>query len=187
MATSYKGYITPTFAMFYVHKLTRDFYAGIDVNYERYSFYADMKSASQGYRDVIDIRHKASYVFFNAKLDVGIGYRKRFHAYLKAGPGIYAGGNQIRREYDIFGSSGGTHWLDTVTTRSPQYIPGAIIHVSAGIWERIPTHGKWNILLTQEFTFVPGDMNSSGPPLRTNFISLGFGVVQKYPQVFVEY
>ena len=188
--TSYKGYITPAAEGYYLHKITQHFFAGGSVSFQRYSFLRDMHqdAGSIVFGDIISVRQKSSFLFLCPKIDYAIGYRKIWHVHIAGGPGFFVGGTQYYNQYQPLWTSGGIPYgADTAANNTTFNIPDIIFRGSIGLSERIPTLGYWNIMLSQEFTFMPGNLGKNGPALNTGYFALTVGVMHKYPQVWVEY
>jgi hypothetical protein len=62
-----------------------------------------------------------------------------------------------------------------------------LYRIGLGVTERIPTHGYWSITLSQDFSFLPGKLNTGGANLNTGYFCFTIGIMHKYPQVMVEY
>jgi len=187
--TAYKSYITPAFEGYCLHKIIYRVYAGGDLFFQRYSMLNTLKTGGPvNYGDIISIRQKTSYAFISAKVDYGIGYRKYLHVNLSFGPGFLLGGNQFTNTHLPFWTAGGTPFgADTTAVNTSYNIPAVIYRGALGVSERIPTNGYWNITLSQEFSYIPGNMSKNGPPINTSYISFQIGIMHKYPLVFVEY
>jgi hypothetical protein len=194
--TAYKSKITPALEGYYLKKITPRLYIGGSVFFQRYSFLNTLikDTTNLNYGNVLSISQRSSYLFFCPKIDFGFGYHKYIHANLSIGPGVYMGGNQYTYEYQPFwtNASGYSYGADTASTNTSYNIPKVIFRVGAGISERLPTYRYWNIILSQEFSYIPGYIGESNanlgtPALRTSYISFQVGIMHKYPQVFVEY
>ena len=188
--TAYKGHITPAFEGYYLHKAIPHLYAGGSLFIQKYSLLNEVKKdAVANYGDIISIRQKSTYAFISAKVDYGIGYRQYVHISLAFGPGFYLGGSQYTNQYLPYptGSSGNAFGADTMAVNTTYNIPAVIFRGALGISERIPTHGYWNITLSQEFSLIPGNLSKSGPAMNTGYFAFQVGIMHKYPLVFVEY
>ena len=191
--TAYQSHITPAFEGYYLHKVSKQLYrvyVGGSVYYQRYSFLNTLKTGGPvSYGDIISIRQKTSYAFISAKVDYGIGYHKYFHVNLSFGPGIFVGGSQYTNEHLPYWTppGGNPYGADTSAVNTSFNIPSVIYRGAVGISERIPTQGFWNITFSQEFSFIPGNLSKTGPPLNTGYIAFQVGIMHKYPLVFVEY
>ena len=108
-----------------------------------------------------------------------------------SGRGCIWGGYQNTYQFQPFwtNTSGYSYGRDTVSYNTSYNIPKVIFKVGAGISERVPTYRYWNIILSQEFTYLPGYISKGtcAPNLKTGYISFQVGIMHKYPQVFVEY
>lgn len=178
-ATGYKGYVTPTFESYYLGKLSRRFYVGGSMSFQRYSLLKEMHNGGWG-----DITQKSNYLFLCAKADVGIGNRNLFHVHLAAGPGFNTGGQQWIRQIMPISHWGGTIPYDYETSYN---LRNVVARATVGISERIPTHRYWNIMLSQEFTWLPGSLTKSGEAIHTNYFAFTVGIMHKYPHVRVDH
>ena len=191
--TAYKSHITPAVEGYYLKKLSPRWYAGGSIFLQRYSFVNTLikDTANLAYGDVLSIGQKSTYLFFCPRINFGFGYHKYILASLSFGPGLYMGGNQSTYQYQPFwtNTSGNAYGADTASVNTTYNIPKVIFRVGLGISERLPTYGYWNIILSQEFTFLPGYISkgADSPSMSTGYISFTVGVMHKYPQVFVEY
>jgi hypothetical protein len=100
----------------------------------------------------------------------------------------YVGGAQWRHEYQpLWVTPGGIPYgTDTTNTNTPYNVPNLKFRISAGLKQRIPTYRYWNIVISEEFTYLPGVMNKVGPGMKTNYLSLTVGIMHKYPVVAME-
>jgi hypothetical protein len=187
-ALSYKSYYTPAFTGYYLLKISRTIYFGGALNFQRYSFLDNLHPSSPAVGDVISIRQKSSYLFFSPKLDLGIGYYKYFHVHLLYGVGVYTGGQQATGKYEpaLITTSGNPYGQDTATFNTTFNIPTLIFNYGIGISERIPTHGYFSVVLSQDFSVIPGKLSKGGTNLNTNYFSFTIGVTHKYPMVALE-
>ena len=189
--TGYKAYITPAFEGYYLQQIFPRIYIGGTFFFQRYSFQNTLikDTANLAYGDVLSIRQRSSYLFFCPKIDFGFGFHKYIHASLSFGPGLYMGGNQYTYQFQPFwtNTSGISYGRDTVSTNTTYNIPKVIYRVAAGISERLPTHGYWNIMFAQEFSYIPGYISHGNPNLSTGYVSFQVGIMHKYPMKFVEY
>ncbi len=191
--TAYKSKITPALEGYYLKKITPRLYIGGSMFFQRYSFVNTLikDTSNLNYGDALSISQHSSYLFFCPKLDFGFGYHKYIHAALSFGPGLYMGGYQNTYQFQPFwtNTSGYSYGRDTVSYNTSYNIPKVIFKVGAGISERVPTYRYWNIILSQEFTYLPGYISkgTGAPNLKTGYISFQVGIMHKYPQVFVEY
>jgi hypothetical protein len=190
MPTAYKGYKTFTAEGYFLKKLMEDVYGGGAISYQSYSFLNDLGKDinSANYGDMLSIRHKSSYLFLRPKLDVGIGYRQYVHLNVSAGPGFLMGGSQYHNKAEPFWvTPTGATGKDIVSFNVSYNIPSVVMRYTFGVSERIPTHGYWNIMLSQEFSYIPTDFDKNGTGLHSHYISFTVGIMHKYPQAFVEY
>src|SRR5436190_24105678 len=67
-----KSYTTPAFSVYCLAKLSRTFYLGGAISYERYSFNHNFGTTNATFGDVININQKSPYTFCTPVLDVGI-------------------------------------------------------------------------------------------------------------------
>jgi hypothetical protein len=188
--TAYKGYMTPTLEGYFLKKIMEDIYAGGSLSFQRYSFLNDLGKDINNvrYGDLLSIRHRSSYLFLRPKIDVGIGYRQYVHVNLAAGPGFLIGGSQHYNQFEPFWSAAtGPYGKDTVSFNVSYNIPKMIMRYTLGISERIPTHRYWNIMLSQEFSYIPTGFSTGGQEIHTGYICFTIGIMHKYPQAFVEY
>jgi hypothetical protein len=183
-----KSYITPTLQAFYYFRLSRSFYLGAAAALQRFSFDTHTGNA-KAYGDVLSIRQKTSYFYLSPKIDYGIGYRKYIHIAFSFGPGILLGGSQSSSTYEPLFITPGTnsYGSDTVKYNTTLNLPVLSSRFGLEVTERIPTLRYWNIILSQEFSFLPNNFSTHGPNLKTNYISFTVGIMHKYPQVLVEY
>jgi hypothetical protein len=185
-----KGYVTPTAEGYFLKKITYHFYAGGALSFQRYSLQKEFKNddASASYGDLLSIRQKSTYFFVCPKLDLGVGYRNYYHLYFAFGPGFYAGGGQwyYTREPQ-YTTSAGQVGSQTVATNTTYNVRNVVMRVTAGITERIPTLGVWSIVLSQEFTYLPGALTNGGESLHGSYLAITAGIMHKYPQVWVEH
>jgi hypothetical protein len=189
--TAYKPKITPAVEAYYLQQIFPRIYIGGTFFFQKYSFTNTLikDTSNLNYGDVISIRQKSSYLFFCPKIDFGFGFHKYIHASLSFGPGLYMGGNQYTYQFQPFWTNtyGVSYGKDTVSTNTSYNIPKVIYRVAAGISERIPTHRYWNIMLSQEFTFLPGYISHGTPNMNTGYFCFQVGIMHKYPMKFVEY
>ncbi len=189
-ATAYKGKITPAFEAYYLYRINHRLYAGGAVSLQRYSMNNELNTGSSiSYGDVISISQKSSYTFISPKIDYGIGYRKYLHVHLSFGIGFYSGGGQWSNTHSPYWTPpGGTPYgADTIAVNTTYNIPKVIKRLGIGISERIPTRGYWNIMLSQEFGYMPGNISNSNPAMQTHYFCFQVGIMHKYPMVYVEY
>jgi hypothetical protein len=185
-----KGYVTPTVEGYYLAKLSHHFYAGGSISFQRYSLQKDFNvdESTAPFWDPISIRQKSNYLYLCAKADIGIGYRNLYHVHVAAGPGFYAGGGQWTKERTPFYTSAFGSFGSVISDVNTTYnIKDVIGRVTVGISERIPTMGYWNIMLSQEFTLLPGSLTKSGDNINANYFAFTVGIMHKYPQVRMEY
>ena len=187
-STIKKSYITPTLQSYYLARLSRTFYAGGGISFQRYSFFNTLNPATPAFGDVLSIRQSSDYLFFMPRAEMGFGVRKHWFATFCMGPGIYVGGAQWRHEYQpLWITPGGIPYgTDTTNTNTAYNVPNLIFRISAGLKQRIPTYRYWNIVISEEFTYLPGVMNKVGPGMKTNYLSLTVGIMHKYPVVTME-
>ncbi len=189
--TGYKSAVTPALEGYYLKKLTQRFYIGGSLFFQRYSFKNTLikDTSNLSYGDVLNISQKSNYLFFCPKIDFGFGYHKYIHAHIAFGPGVYMGGNQYTSEFQPFwtATNGSSYGADTTAYNTSYNIPKVIFRTALGITERLPTYRYWNILLSQEFSYIPGDISRGNTALHTGYISFQVGIMHNYPQVLVEY
>ena len=186
---SYHSYITPAFEGYHLWRLSPHFYAGGAISLQRYSFLYDAKPApaALNYGDIISIRQKSTFLFFSPKIDYGIGYRKYVHISLAAGAGIAIAPVQWENEYSpLLATAGGGIGADTSRVNTSYNVAHVIYRVGVGVSERIPTHGYFNIVLSQEFSYLANKLNRSGTDLTTSYFAFTVGFMHKYPQVWVQ-
>ncbi len=188
---SYTSHLTPELEGYILTKINRHLYVGGSLGYERFSFLynSNILPAVVAYGDVINIRHKSSYLFFSPKIDLGIGYRKYLHLNLSFGAGLYMGGSQWTNKYQqIFTLPATTVFRsDTGGSYTSYNAPTLIFRYGIGLSERIPTYGYWNIILSQDFGYMPKSFDKTVPNLVTNYFCFSVGLMHKYHQVLVEY
>lgn len=186
----YTSKLTPNFDAFCLHKVIRRVYAGGELSVQRYSMLNDIKtSGAANYGDIISVSEKANYAFLCAKVDYAVGFHQYFHFSLSYGPGIFVGGHQYTNTHLPYWTTpgGASYGADTTAVNTTYNIPNVTFKGSFAISERIPTPGYWNILLSQEFNFLPGNLSNNGPAFNTSYIAFKVGIMHKYPMVFVEY
>ena len=189
--TAYKSKITPAFEGYYLQQIFPRIYIGGSIFYQRYSFKNTLISDTNNlaYGDVISINQRSSYLFLCPKIDLGIGFHRYVHLSLAFGPGLYLGGNQYTYAFQPFwtNTSGVSYGKDTVSNNTSYNIPKVVYRVALGVSERIPTHRYWNIMLSQEFSFLPGYISHGDPKMSTGYFSFQVGIMHKYPMKFIEY
>jgi hypothetical protein len=186
----YHSKITPAVEAYYLHKIIPGLYAGGSVFFQKYSLLNELDAGSNpAYGDVISVSQKSAYVFLSPKIDYGFGYRKYLHVYATFGAGFYAGGGQWSNTHSPYWTPpGGTPFgADTIAVNTSYNIPGIITRFGLGFMERIPTHGYWNITLSQEYGSMPGGLSDGPYPFKTSYFCFTVGIMHKYPLVFVEY
>jgi hypothetical protein len=189
-ATIGKSYLTPTIEGYYLKKITRSFYVGATLSYQRYSFLykSGIPTSVAGDGSIVSIRQRSGYVFASPTADFGIGYRKYIHVYASFGAGLLAEGRQLTNRIQQYQTTPPvTSAYDTTAYYTSNSLPLLISRYSLGITERIPTSGYWNIMLSQEFSYIPNNLTTEGPHLKTNYFAFTVGIMHKYPMVFVEY
>ena len=189
--TAYKSKITPAIEGYYLKRLTPRISIGGSIFFQKYSFQNTLikDTSNINYGDVMSINQKSAYLFFCPKLDFGFGYRKYIHASLAGGPGVYMGGKQSTNEFQPFWTTatGNNFGSDTISYNTTYNIPKVIFRTALGISERLPTYHYWNIIFSQEYSYIPGDISKGNPALSTGYFSFQVGIMHDYPQVFVEY
>jgi hypothetical protein len=189
--TSYKSYLTPELEAYLLTNVNRSLDLGGSVSYQRYSFrYAsNISPAAVNYGDVINVRLKSSFIFFCPRADIGIGYHKYLHLILSLGGGIHAGGSEWTNRYEqIFTLPAATTFRsDTAGFNTSYNSPTFAFRYAAGLSERLPARGNWNIVLSQEFGYLPGSLDRKLPNLTTNYVSFTVGIMHKNGPVEVEY
>ncbi len=189
-STVKKSYKTPVIKGYYLYKLSRNFYAGGTLSYERYSFLEkyNVAPAPGSNNAVINIRQKSGYMFLSPTVDMGIGYRKYLHIHAAFGLGIFTDGTQLSNKYEQYVATPpiGTAY-DTATVNTTRNIPILASRYAMGFSWRIPTGGYWNIILTSEYAHIPANLTNFGPKLKTDYVSFTIGIMHKYPMVLVEY
>ena len=180
---AYHSYITPAFEGYHLWKVTEHLYMGGDLALQRYSFLYDMPAATNiQYGDVVSIRQKASYLFLSPEIDIGIGYRKYIHVNISSGAGVIMSGKQWSNEYaPRLATAGGNIGADTAAINTSFNVPRVVYRAGAGISERIPTHRYFNIMLSQEFTYVASNLDKTFPEMHTSYFSFTVGIMHKYP------
>ncbi len=190
-STSYTPNKTLAAEGYYLYKVTPHFHVGASLSFQRYSFLNTLvkDTANLSYGELLSISQRSSYLFFCPKVDFGFGYHKYVRLGISFGPGLYMGGNQYYYQYQPYwtNTSGYSFGRDTVSTNTSYNIPQVIFRVGVGLSERIPTFRYWNIILSEEYTYLPGYISRGTPNLNTGYISFMVGIMHKYPQVFVEY
>ena len=186
-AMSYKSFYTPALSGYCLGRITRSIYVGGEVSMERLSFHyaSDIPPGSVKFGDVIDITHKSSYLFFSPKVDFGIGYRKYLHLNFTFGGGVFMGGSQWTNKYEPLFTfpTPITFRSDTAGYATTANIPTLMLRYGVGLSERLPTHGYWNITLSQEFGYMARSFDKAVSNLTSNYISFSVGIMHKYPMV----
>ena len=189
--TGYTSKKTLAVEGYYLKKLSPRIYVGGSIFFQRYSFLNTIvkDTANLTYGETLSVSQKSSYLFFCPKIDFGFGYHKYIHAALSFGPGLYLGGNQYTTQFQPFwtNTSGSSYGADTISYNTSYNVPKVIYRLGVGISERIPTLRYWSIILSQEFSYIPGYISEGSPKLNTAYISFQVGIMHKYPLVFVEY
>jgi len=180
----YKGYITPTAEAYWLHKISHHFYFGAAVSFQRYSLLRPVTDEAQaGIMQAISIRHKTTYLYVCPKADMGIGYRNRVHIYAAAGPGLAAGGSQLTNQKTLFPGTSSIAGRTIIEAQNTSYnIPNIIVKGTLGISERLPTDGYWSIMLSQEFTMLPGSLSKGEHKISVYYAALTAGITHKYRQ-----
>ena len=189
-ATLKKSKITPAFEGYYLKRFTRSIYVGVSLFFERFSFtyYNDkLTPGNVNYGDLLSFNKKCSYLFLTPKFDLGIGYRKYWHASFAFGPGLLLGGQQHSNRFEPFWTSPGAYGRDTVTFYTNYNIPLTQLQCRLGVSRRISTLAYWNIMFSLDYTYMPRHISVGPPDLRTDAVCFTVGIMHKYPQVFVEY
>jgi len=188
---SYKSYLAPELQGYILTRINRHLYVGGGLGFERFAFLynSGVAPVNTNYGEVISVRHRSSYLFFSPKIDLGIGYRKYLHLKLSFGAGLYLGGSAWTNKYEqaFTTSSAITFTADTASANTSYNTPTLIYQYGAGLSERIPTRGYWNIILSEDFGYMPKSFDKTVSNLRTNYISFSVGIMHKYHQVLVEY
>jgi hypothetical protein len=187
-ALSYKSNYTPAFSGYHLWRLGRTVYFGGALSFQRYSFLDNLNPAPPSYGDVISVNQKCSYLFFSPTLDFGLGFHKYVHLHFSYGVGVYTGGHQTTNKYEPYWTPpGGTPYgSDTTAFNTTYNIPTFMMRYGAGLSERIPTGGYFSVVLSQEFSVIPGKLSAKGPGLNTNYVAFTIGVTHKYPMVTTE-
>lgn len=183
--TAYKSTTTPAFEGFYLAKLDPHVYVGGSIGVERYSFADYINPAAPDSGSVLSIRQKSFFIFFSPKVDIGVGHHKHVHFTFSAGPGLYMGGSKFTSIYERF-SPGGNVASDTLTVNNTYNVRNIIFRYGLGVSERLPTDGFWDVILTQQLSYIPGHLNYPGTDLKTSYFSIGIGLIHKYPVVRFE-
>ncbi len=187
---SYTSHLVPELKAYVTGSITRHIYVGGGVSMERYSFlYAsNVAPIAANYGQTINIRNKSSYLFFSPKVDIGIGYYQYLHLNLSAGAGVFMGGSQWTNRYQqIFTTPSSLSFRsDTAGYNTTASMPTLVFRYGAGLSERIPTHGYWNIILSEDFGYLPRSFDKNFDGLKSNYISFSVGVMHKYPMVMME-
>jgi hypothetical protein len=188
--TFQKSYITPAIQTYWLSRLSRTFYCGGAISFQRYSmqYSSNTSGSSVAFGDVLSIRQKSDYIFFTPRLEMGVGRHKHYFATLSLGPGIYAGGNQWTHQYEPlwYTTSGGAYGVDTAFSNTSYNVPNILFRITAGLKQRIPTFRYWNIVISEELTMLPANLNKKGPEIKTNYLMLSVGIMHKYPSVAAE-
>jgi len=182
------SHITPAFEGYHLWKLTHHWYAGATLSLQRYSFrYNSAEIPAITYGDLVSIRQKSSYLYVCPHIDYGIGYRNKIHISLQGGPGFAVASYQMTDRHEpLLVTSAGNLGNDTVTNNTTYNVPRLIFKTCLSISERIPTHGYFNIMLTQEFCYLHNKLNYGSPGFSTSYFCFTIGIMHKYPQVWRE-
>ena len=188
-ATAFNAHITPKIEGYLLGQVGYRLFIGGSIGIERYSLlYNSGKTADNaGLGDIISIRQKSSYVYFAPKADYGIGYRKILHLHASVAGGIFMSGKQVTNSELAFPAPKATlnYAADENTTNN---IPLFMLRYGAGISERLPTLGFWNVTFSQEFGYLAKSFHQdAAPDLRTNYVAFTIGIMHNYNQVLVEY
>jgi hypothetical protein len=183
-----KSYVTPEFTGYCLVKLSRTFYLGGAMSYERYSFdhSYNQSSANVVPGEVISIKQKSSYLFFTPKVDVGIGYRKYYHVFASFGPGILLSGKQWSNKIEPYVNPSGSTTMDTTAIYTANNLPVLVSRYTIGASRRIPTNRYFNLMVSAEYSYIPTNLTTHGPALKTNYFCITIGVMHKYPMVVIE-
>lgn len=185
-----KSYITPAIQTYWLGRLSRTFYAGGAISVQRYSmdYINHPPPSALVFGDILELRQKSDYIFFTPRLEAGLGYSKHLFVNFSMGPGIYMGGNQWTHSYQPFWitPSGSPYGADTAFTNTSSNVHNFVFRYTAGFKQRFTTYGYWNIVVSEEFTYLPGNLSKQGPGMKTNYLCLTVGIMHKYPSVAME-
>jgi hypothetical protein len=188
-ATAFKAHTTPKIECYLLGQVGYRLFIGGSIGIERYSLiYNSGKTADNAaVGDIVSIRQKSSYLYFSPKADYSIGYRKILHVHASVGGGIFMSGRQVTNMEQAFPAPAATlnYAEDKNTTNN---IPLFMLRYGAGISERLPTLGFWNVTFSQEFGYLGKSFHKdAAPDLRTDYIAFTIGIMHNYNQVLVEY
>jgi len=184
-----KSYLTPTIQGYWLGRLSHTFYLGGAVTFQRYSMKYSFSPAQSfvAFGDILSLRQKSDYLFFTPRLEAGIGRTKHLFVNFSLGPGIYMGGNQWTNQYrPLWTTPSGYYGTDTATTNTSYNVPTFKFRYAAGFRQRFTMYGYWNLVFTEEFNYIPGNLSKQGPGMKTNYLSFTMGIMHKYPSVAME-
>ena len=185
-----KSYITTALQGYWLGRLTHSFYFGGALSFQRYSllFSYNPSPTALAFGDILNLRQKSDYLFITPKIEMGIGRYKHFFANFSMGPGIYMGGNQWTHQYLPFAvtPSGANFGTDTAFSNTSYNVTNIIFRITGGLKQRFTTYRYWNIVVSEEFSYLPGKISSGSPELKTNYFCLTVGIMHKYPSVAMD-
>ena len=181
-STFSKSYFTPAFQGYWLGRLTHTFYFGGAISFERFSMGYTNNAATRDSGSIFNIRQKSDYLFFTPRLEMGIGRYKHLFANFSMGPGIYLGGNQWTHEYQ----TGYGFIPDTIFVNSSYNVQNIIFRISGGLKQRFTTYSYWNIVVSEEFNYIPGRLSRQTPDFKTNGFTVTVGVMHKYPSETID-
>ncbi len=184
-----KSYLTTAFQVYWLGRLTHTFYFGGAIAFQRLSMkYSNNPSAaSLDSGTIFNIRQKSDYLFFTPRIEMGIGRYKHLFVNLSMGPGIYLGGNQWTHENQPFSTSSVIGYIpDTVFINTSNNIQNLIFRFTGGFKQRFTTYSYWNIVVSEEFSYIPGKISRETPDFKTNYFTVTVGIMHKYPSTRFE-
>lgn len=187
--TAYRNRNTIYAQGYYLHRINHRVYAGATMMYQRYSLVNELNPATATYGDVLSIQQRSNFLYFSPKVDVGIGYRKYFHVFASAGIGFNMGSTQTSYTHVPYWTppGGAPYGNDTAAVNTSYNVPSVVSRVGVGLTQRIPTHRFFNLVLTQEYSLIGGNISNSAPAMKIGYLSFGIGIMHKYPMVRTDY
>ena len=178
----------PTFSADYLQTVKTHVYIGCSLFYEHYSFINNPDGYNTGETDWV--KQESGYLFFTPKVDIGFGKEQNFHLFFSSGPGVLLSGSQATSSYSMINYNSSNYYnyppvYDTINTSN--HINKWVFRISAGVTEYIHLPGGWDILLSEQFGFMPSffskDTNEQNttvpfPGFRTDYLSVQLGIAK---------
>ncbi len=184
-----KSYLTAAAQGYWLGRLSHTFYFGGVISFQRLSmkYTNNPAPATLDSGTIFNIRQKSDYLFFMPRIEMGIGRYKHLFANFSMGPGIYLGGNQWTHMYQPFITSGNNGYIpDTVFLNTSYNVQNLLFKFTAGLKQRFTTYSYWNIVISEEFSYVPGKISRETPDFKTNYFTVTLGIMHKYPSTRFE-